>query len=92
MKPSFPKRFTCSNKHAVAPTASSKCSTAAFLRLDFTANDQMPALARLLRRYADLPMSFADACLVSMTELDEKAGVFTLDRDFLVYRKNNRQG
>lgn len=62
-----------------------------FLRIDFTANDQISALARLLRRYADLPMSLADACLVRMTELDEEAGVFTLDRDFLAYRKNSRQ-
>lgn len=62
-----------------------------FLRIDFTVNDQLPALARLLRRYADLPMSLADACLVRMTELDERAGVFTLDSDFLVYRKNSRQ-
>jgi len=62
-----------------------------FLRVDFTVNDQLPALAKLLRRYADLPMSLADACLVRMTELDERAGVFTLDRDFLVYRKNSRQ-
>jgi len=62
-----------------------------FLRLDFTANDQIPAIARLLRRYHDLPMSLADACLVRMTELDEQAGVFTLDGDFLVYRKNSRQ-
>jgi hypothetical protein len=36
-------------------------------------------------------MSFADACLVRMTELDEECGVFTLDSDFLVYRKNSRQ-
>lgn len=62
-----------------------------FLRIDFTVNDQLPALAKLLRRYADLPMSLADACLVRMTELDERAGVFTLDRDFLIYRKNSRQ-
>lgn len=62
-----------------------------FLRIDFTVNDQLPALAKLLRRYADLPMSLADACLVRMTELDERAGAFTLDRDFLIYRKNSRQ-
>lgn len=61
-----------------------------FLRIDFTVNDQLPALAKLLRRYANLPISLADACLVRMTELDEHAGVFTLDRDFLIYRKNNR--
>lgn len=62
-----------------------------FLRIDFSARDQFPALARLLRRYAELPMSLADASLVRMTELDEKAGVFTLDSDFLIYRKNSRQ-
>jgi len=62
-----------------------------FLRIDFTVDDQLPALAKLLRRYANLPMSLADACLVRMTELDERAGVFTLDRDFLIYRKNSRQ-
>lgn len=62
-----------------------------FLRLDFTAEDQLPALARLLRRYADQPVSFADACLIRMTELDDHAAVFTLDADFRVYRKNSRQ-
>ncbi len=62
-----------------------------FLRIDFAVNDQLPGVAKLLRRYADLPISLADACLVRMTELDERASVFTLDRDFLVYRKNSRQ-
>ena len=62
-----------------------------FLRVDFTLNDQLLPLAKLLRRYANLRMSLADACLVRMTELDERAGVFTLHCDFLVYRKNSRQ-
>ena len=46
---------------------------------------------RLLRRYADTPMSFADACLVRMAELHGDALVFTTDRDFQIYRKNGRQ-
>jgi hypothetical protein len=36
-------------------------------------------------------MSFADACLVRMSELWPAAPVFTLDSDFRVYRRNKRQ-
>ncbi len=45
---------------------------------------------RLMRAYQNVPMSFADACLVRMSELHEGAPVFTLDTDFRVYRKNGR--
>jgi uncharacterized protein len=45
---------------------------------------------RLMKRYSNLPMDLADACLVRMAEKDSQAVVFTLDRDFLIYRKNTR--
>lgn len=41
-----------------------------------------------MSRYENVPMSFADACLVRMAELDEGARVFTTERDFLIYRKH----
>lgn len=44
----------------------------------------------LMNRYADTPMSFADACLVRMAETQDDATVFTTDRDFETYRKNGR--
>jgi predicted nucleic acid-binding protein len=47
-------------------------------------------LLRLLRKYADQPMSLADACLVRMAELAEPCQVFTTDKDFLVYRRKGR--
>ncbi len=40
----------------------------------------------LIRTYADLPMSFADACLVRMAELRPDRSVVTTDEDFCVYR------
>jgi predicted nucleic acid-binding protein len=41
---------------------------------------------RLMKKYADVPMDFADACLVGMAT-DYKTGrILTLDRDFQVYR------
>ena len=48
-------------------------------------------VARLLRKYADRPMSLADACLVRLAELHDGASVFTIDGDFSVYRKHGRR-
>jgi len=45
----------------------------------------------LMRRYAETPMSLADACLVRMTELHPDCRLFTLDSDFEHYRRNARQ-
>jgi len=42
----------------------------------------------LMERYASVPMSFADACLVALAETTPGARVFTLDRDFLIYRQH----
>ena len=55
------------------------------------ADAQRADVVRLLRKYADVPMSVADACLVRMAELAVSCQVFTTDRDFLVYRRSGRQ-
>ena len=49
------------------------------------------AVGRLLRKYADRPMSLADACLVRLAELNDRASVLTIDGDFAVYRKHGRR-
>lgn len=52
--------------------------------------EQAPVLA-LMRKYAEVPMSFADACLVRMTELLPGPVALTTDADFRIYRRNGRQ-
>jgi len=59
--------------------------------VDYSFPAQGAETLRLLRRYQDTPMSFADACLVRMSELHEDSAVFTTDSDFRTYRKNGRQ-
>jgi len=49
------------------------------------------SLKRLIRKYADLPMSLADACVVRLAELHPRARVLTVDCHFRIYRKNGRQ-
>ncbi|HEY1291373.1 MAG TPA: PIN domain-containing protein [Burkholderiales bacterium] len=61
------------------------------LRIAFSLQDQAAHLAALMRRYATLPMSLTDACLVRMAELLDDAVVMTFDSDFRVYRKHNRR-
>ena len=60
------------------------------VKIDFSVSDQRSDLWRLLRKYADRPMSLADACLVRMAELHERCQIFTTDKDFLVYRRKGR--
>lgn len=61
------------------------------LELPFAVREHHSAVHELMARYASLPMSFADACLVRMSELWPEAPVFTLDSDFRIYRRNKRQ-
>ena len=58
-------------------------------RFDF--QDERDATLRLLSKYSDTPMSFADACLVRMSEMHRSSQVMTLDRDFEAYRRNGRE-
>ena len=45
----------------------------------------------LMAKYADIPMSLADATLVSLAELRNLHRVFTLDSDFSIYRFRGRR-
>jgi predicted nucleic acid-binding protein len=49
------------------------------------------SVARLMRRYENVPMSLADACLVRLIELTSQSTLFTLDSDFGVYRQKGRR-
>lgn len=57
----------------------------------FDVTAEVASLRRLLKKYRDLPATLADVCLVRMSELHTDSAVFTLDRDFQVYRRNGRQ-
>lgn len=56
----------------------------------FRLDEEADAVARLLDRYASVPMSLADACLVRMAEQHERSVVMTFDSDFTVYRRHSR--
>ncbi|MBE7495007.1 MAG: PIN domain-containing protein [Verrucomicrobiaceae bacterium] len=61
------------------------------IRVAFDFADSKQETLSLLRRYHDTPMSFADACLVRMSEMFAESQVFTTDSDFVVCRRFGRQ-
>jgi predicted nucleic acid-binding protein len=62
------------------------------LILDFDLAQEMTRVLALIAKYADRPMDLADACVVRMTELNERCKVWTVDRsDFQSYRRHGRQ-
>lgn len=61
------------------------------VRSDFHVMAELDSVRALMKKFASVPMSLADACLVRMTEMDPRRVVLTLDSDFKIYRRNKRQ-
>lgn len=61
------------------------------LAVSFRLSGEEDEVLALVRRYANVPMSLADACLVRMSELTADCVVLTLDGDFRVYRRHGRK-
>jgi uncharacterized protein len=57
----------------------------------FDIGKNLDRVLNLLRKYADVPMSLADACLVRMSEIVPEAVIVTTDADFRIYRRHERQ-
>jgi predicted nucleic acid-binding protein len=53
--------------------------------------DNTERVLSLMEKYEDVPMSFADACLVRMTEMLPDPILLTTDTDFRIYRRHSRQ-
>lgn len=53
------------------------------------ARDLEPVL-KLMKKYSNVPMSLADACLVRMTETFADSVVLTTAADFRIYRRHSR--
>jgi predicted nucleic acid-binding protein len=60
------------------------------VKVGLSVQDEVQALQKLLLRYADVPISLADACMVRLAELSGSSVVWTIDSDFKIYRSNGR--
>jgi uncharacterized protein len=61
------------------------------LVLHFNGEDEQARMQVLMEQYRDLPMDLADASLVAAAETLNQKRIFTLDRDFQIYRFKGNQ-
>jgi len=59
------------------------------LEIGLSLGDEVSAVCALMERYANVPMSLADACLVRLSETTGFP-ICTLDSDFTAYRAHGR--
>jgi len=59
--------------------------------LEPISSDDLQRIKELTIKYSDLPMDFADACLVLLGEKLNISTVATIDRDFDVYRLKGKK-
>ena len=71
--------------------AALKLASEGVVEIGFSLGGELDPVRRLMKKYANVPMSLADACLVRMTELHPESRVITIDSDFRRYRRNRRQ-
>jgi len=48
--------------------------------------EDVPRIRALMDKYRDVPMDLADASIVRVAEREGMIDVFTLDKDFTIYR------
>ena len=71
---------------AGAPQAVLKNVHGGNFQIPFQLTQDAAPVAELMTRYENVPMDFADACLVSMASSLDTGRILTLDSDFHIYR------
>ncbi len=55
-------------------------------QIPYVLSERAAEVAKLLKKYADVPMDLADACLVDLATQTGSGRILTLDSDFKIYR------
>lgn len=59
---------------------------AGIFQVPFQLSQEADSIRKILRRYRDRKIDFADACLIRLADAFQTADILTLDADFRVYR------
>lgn len=61
------------------------------LKMGLNLAQELSPVLDLVNKYATVPMSLADACVVRMSETLSNPMVITTDSDFKIYRRHRQQ-
>jgi predicted nucleic acid-binding protein len=62
-----------------------------WLSIPFNLQHESHSISKLMSKYANIPMSLADASLLRMTELLPNSQLLTFDSDFSIYRRYGKE-
>lgn len=77
-------------RNGVSPARVLKVFAGGIIKIGLQLQEELSAIQVLTERYASVPMSLADACLVRLAEMTELP-ICTLDSDFAIYRAQRRR-
>lgn len=77
--------FLMRKVHATGPAEVVALGARGVYSIGISAQDHWAAIETLLTKYADRPISLADACLIRCAEIHQEARILTFDSDFRVY-------
>lgn len=78
--------FLMHKVHSAGPVQVAALGRRGLFTMALTVEEHWPSLEALLKKYADRPISFADACLIRCAEIHDEPRIATFDRDFAVYK------
>ncbi len=78
--------FLMSKVHAAGPAEVVALARRGVYDAAMSIEEHWASIEALLRKYADRPISLADACLIRCAEIHQEARILTFDGDFGVYR------
>jgi predicted nucleic acid-binding protein len=72
--------------HAAGPAEVIALGRKGVYEISMSLQNSWTIIEELLRKYANRPISLADACLIRCAEIYQEARILTFDSDFAVYR------
>jgi len=78
------------SRNGVAPARVLEVVASGVVQIGLQLEEELGAIRSLMERYANVPMSLADACLVRLAEITDLP-ICTLDSDFAIYRTQRRR-
>jgi len=78
--------FLMRKVHATGPAAVVALGARGVYRIAIAADQHWSSIQSLLTKYADQPISLADACLIRCAELHREARILSFDDHFRIYR------
>ena len=78
--------FLMRKVHASGPAEVVALGARGLYEIALSVQDHWTSIEALLKKYANRPISLADACLIRCAEVHDDARLLTFDSDFRVYR------